>query len=80
MVYVLDSDNQLLLLLSSFLLFYCRIPNVKKLYIDNTQVKINKIFESKIVNIFLPISFSICFGCSKEPSQLSQVIRTVSLR
>ena len=23
----------------------------------------------KIVNIFLPISFNICFGCSKEPSQ-----------
>ena len=25
-------------------------------------------FERKIVNIFLPISFNICFGCSKEPS------------
>ena len=24
-------------------------------------------FEGKIVNIFLPISFNICFGCSKEP-------------
>ena len=24
--------------------------------------------ERKIVNIFLPISFNICFGCSKEPS------------
>ena len=23
-------------------------------------------FECKIVNIFLPISFNICFGCSKE--------------
>ena len=31
-------------------------------------VKINKTFEHKIVNIFLPISFKICFGCSKEPS------------
>ena len=30
---------------------------------------INKIFERKIVNIFLPISFHICFGCSKEPSR-----------
>ena len=28
----------------------------------------NKIFEHTIVNIFLPISFNICFGCSKEPS------------
>ena len=24
--------------------------------------------QRKIVNIFLPISFNICFGCSKEPS------------
>ena len=23
---------------------------------------------AKIVNIFLPINFNICFGCSKEPS------------
>ena len=33
------------------------------------QVYINKIFQRKIVNIFLPILLSICFGCSKEPSQ-----------
>ena len=26
-------------------------------------------FERKIVNIFLPISLNICFGCSKEPPQ-----------
>ena len=32
------------------------------------KVKINKNFQHKIVNIFLPISFSICFVCSKEPS------------
>ena len=32
------------------------------------QVYINKIFQPKIVNIFLPISFNICFGCSKELS------------
>ena len=25
-------------------------------------------FERKIVNIFLPISLNMCFGCSKEPS------------
>ena len=25
-------------------------------------------FQSKIGNIFLPISFNLCFGCSKEPS------------
>ena len=28
----------------------------------------NKIFERKIVNIVLPISFNICFGYTKEPS------------
>ena len=28
----------------------------------------NKNFQRKIVNIFLPINFNICFGCSKEPS------------
>ena len=34
----------------------------------NTQVYINKNFQRKIVNIFFPTAFSICFGCSKEPS------------
>ena len=29
---------------------------------------LDKICERKIVNIFLPIHFNICFGCSKEPS------------
>ena len=33
-----------------------------------TQVKINTIFEHKIVNVFLPICFNICIGCSIEPS------------
>ena len=28
----------------------------------------NKNFQRKIVYIFSPITFSICFGCSKEPS------------
>ena len=33
-------------------------------------IGLNKKFQRKIVNIFLPIIFSICFGCSKEPSHL----------
>ena len=33
-----------------------------------TQVQIKTIFEGKIVNNFLPISFNRCFGCSKELS------------
>ena len=32
------------------------------------QVPISKLFERKIVIIFLPISLNTCFGCSKEPS------------
>ena len=35
---------------------------------SRTQVEINKKNQLKIVNISLPIIFSICFGCSKEPS------------
>ena len=33
-----------------------------------SQVKINKKFQPKTVNIFLPIILSIRFVCSKEPS------------
>ena len=29
--------------------------------------QINKLLEHKIVIIFLPINFNMCFGCSKEP-------------
>ena len=29
-------------------------------------------FQRKIVNIFLPINFNICCGCSEEPSQYPQ--------
>ena len=31
----------------------------------------NQIFQRKTVNIFLPICFIICFGCSKETVFLS---------
>ena len=31
-------------------------------------ITLNKTFECKTVNIFLPYSFNICFGCSKELS------------
>ena len=31
----------------------------------------NKNFQCKIANIFLPINFNICFGCSKEMVLLS---------
>ena len=31
-------------------------------------LSLNKKFQRKIVNIFLPLIFSICFGCLKELS------------
>ena len=42
----------------------CTRPNKKNIVAGLDKKKI----ERKIVNIFLPISFNICFGCSKEPS------------
>ena len=33
-----------------------------------SKVLINTNFQHKILNIFLPIISSICFGCAKEPS------------
>ena len=35
---------------------------------DNEGEQMHKLFEHKIVNISLPISFDKYFGCSKEPS------------
>ena len=43
----------------------------RKAYLVNTEVKIYKNFQLKIVNIFLPINFNICFGCLKELSHLN---------
>ena len=45
---------------------------IQQLFIS--QVEINKKFQRKIVNIFLSIIFSICFGCSKESSHCSDFI------
>ena len=33
-----------------------------------------QIFERKIVNIFLPISFNICFGFTKEAQNISILV------
>ena len=45
-----------------------KLFNLTGLIVDTGLDKQN--FQSKIVNIFLPINFNICFGCSKEPSHL----------
>ena len=42
------------------------------IFLPITYVKINKNFEGKIVNIFLPINFNISYGCSKEPFENPQ--------
>ena len=39
-----------------------------------SQVKINKKNQHKIAIFFLPIIFSICFGCSKELSLIETVL------
>ena len=47
------------------------IQNIKRKQkiITIPQVEINTNSERKIVNIFLPVDFNLCCGCSKEPSQ-----------
>ena len=56
--------------MSSFFILTIYLPFMTIVVCSLTclQVKISKIDEGKIVNIFLCISFKICFGCSKEPS------------
>ena len=45
----------------------CSPEHVNKIA-HNTGLDKNKLFERKIVNIFLSASFKFCFGCSKDPS------------
>ena len=46
----------------------CILHKYSDRYLQVLYVKINNNFEHQIVNIFLSISFYICFGYSKEPS------------
>ena len=39
-------------------------------FIDKHIGPVKQKFQRKIAIIFLSISFNMCFGCSKEPSQL----------
>ena len=59
--------------ISKPLLVFCVISIFSHVLIylsDKSEIDLSdkQIFENKIVNIFLPISFNICFGCSKDPS------------
>ena len=69
--FVLMSGQYCILLLSEQIHEY-GILNLSGLSNYHTDWKMkglgNKTFQRKNVNIFLPISYSICFGCSKEPS------------
>ena len=49
-------------------LFSGCIISIKVKYFTHLYFQINKTIQRKIVNIFLSISFNICFGCSKEAS------------
>ena len=44
---------------------------------EEMEVKITGLdeqnFKRKLVNIFLPINFNTCFGCSKEPSHRDNI-------
>ena len=46
--------------------FLFSISPLYTIYLAKVWIKTN--FQCKIENIFAPIAFSICFGCSKEPS------------
>ena len=50
-------------------IFYCFLCLLHIFKCTSAYVWINKIFERKIEKKFLPISFNICFGYLKEPSQ-----------
>ena len=54
-------------------LLCCSMRHFRKVAFGNNLMGLSTgldkhIFQRKIVNIFLPIIFSLCFGCSKEPS------------
>ena len=51
-----------------FLVTYDSQAVLKTVY--SHRFRYNKFFERRIVNIYLPISFNVCFGCSNEPSHL----------
>ena len=44
----------------------------RRAYMSRSQVRINKTFQRNNVNIVLPTTFNICFGCSKEPYRLDR--------
>ena len=56
------------MIFNPFLTDSCLLSAGYKKELTVPQVWISKILELKIVNIFLPISLNLCFGCSKEPS------------
>ena len=66
LAYVLGAQKNRLIetvLLSTLNMFW--LKNKKVIFLLRT---FNKNFHRKIINIFLPIIYSICFGCSKEQS------------
>ena len=62
---IFDSIGPSIILRSIYTCSELRVLQVNWIKKSVAQVQINKNFLRKNVNIFLPISFNICFGCSK---------------
>ena len=56
-------DESILNLRNKYCFQRCALPLP-----NYTHRKVREFYERKIVIIFLPINFNMCFGCSKEPS------------
>ena len=69
-----DKSNINMIKICAALDFYFDPNHFAVNVVVHLQVEINKTFQRKIVNIFLPIKFNICFG-----GQKNRLIETVLL-
>ena len=58
-----DIPHQIKIVIQSDFVLHLQV-HIKEYIIGLDKQK----FQHTIVNMFLPINFEICFGCSKEPS------------
>ena len=61
------NDNYQIFLYQTYVFVSKRNVSVIRHFVYTHKTVVKK-FQPKKVNIFLPISFNICFGCSKELS------------
>ena len=72
MIQTRESDQSLV---QSTLYYRITLDVLFPFFFNNDNVLRYKKFEGKIVSIFIPISFNVCFGCSKK----KRLIKTVLL-